>query len=131
MNREEQAMQRTLVEFAQYLPKIRDAIYHVPNGGKRGKVEAAILKGMGVRAGVSDLHIPVPVLHRPLRGDEALGLWIELKAGKGRLSQAQADWIRYMHTLGYDAHVIDNLDRGMELLRNYNSRIIEAEIESR
>ena len=29
--------------------------FHVPNGGWRSPIEAAILKGMGVRAGVPDL----------------------------------------------------------------------------
>jgi hypothetical protein len=28
--------------------------WHTPNGGSRGKIEGAILKAMGVRAGVSD-----------------------------------------------------------------------------
>ena len=29
--------------------KLADYIFHIPNGGKRGKVEAAILKGMGTK----------------------------------------------------------------------------------
>ena len=29
--------------------------WHTPNGGKRRTIEAAIMKGLGVRAGVSDL----------------------------------------------------------------------------
>ena len=32
-------------------------VLHIPNGGKRNRVEAAILKGLGVRAGASDILI--------------------------------------------------------------------------
>lgn len=35
-------------------------LFHVPNGGKRSKVEAARFKAMGVQAGVPDLFLPVP-----------------------------------------------------------------------
>ncbi len=30
-------------------------VIHIPNGGYRRKIEAALLKGMGVKAGVADL----------------------------------------------------------------------------
>ncbi|HEY8948473.1 MAG TPA: VRR-NUC domain-containing protein [Rhizomicrobium sp.] len=56
--------------------------FHVPNGGVRSKAEAAILKAMGVKAGVHDIVI----------------IWrgrcivIELKAPDGKLSKAQKDW---------------------------------------
>lgn len=126
MNREEQAIQRTLVEACAYLPTLRDAIYHVPNGGKRSKVEAAILKGMGVRAGVSDLVIPVPILHRPLAGNETVGLYIELKAKGGRLTADQRAWLDQMRELGHEVHVIDSVDDGVDLLTDYHRRVMEA-----
>lgn len=64
-------------------------IIHCPNGGKRGKAEGAIFKAMGVQAGVADLLV--------CRGFKSFVLevtcpvvgWIELKAGKGRLNEAQ------------------------------------------
>lgn len=67
-------------------------IIHCPNGGKRGKAEGAIFKAMGVQAGVADL-----LVCRGGKGDwkhiisrvEPLFGWIELKAGKGRLNEAQ------------------------------------------
>lgn len=61
-------------------------LFHVPNGGKRSKVEAARFKAMGVQAGVPDLFLPVP------RGAYH-GLFIEMKAPKGRTSNAQNTWI--------------------------------------
>ena len=40
-------------------------LHHIPNGGRRDRVEAAKLKEMGVKAGVSDLCLPYPKgIHR-------------------------------------------------------------------
>lgn len=54
--------------------------WHVPNGGKRNKREAARFKLMGVRAGVPDLQVILA------NGSAA---FIELKAPKKYLSKAQ------------------------------------------
>ena len=37
-------------------------MYHVPNGGKRSKSEAARFRAMGVKAGVPDIFLPVGIL---------------------------------------------------------------------
>lgn len=126
MNRIEQALQRALVQHCGYLRAFKDTVYHVPNGGKRRPVEAAILKGMGVRAGVSDLVIPVPILHRPLAGNESLGLYMELKAAGGRLTAEQRAWLERMRDLGHECHVIDSVDAGVDLLTDYHRRVMEA-----
>jgi hypothetical protein len=55
-------------------------VFHCPNGGQRSPVEAKILKGLGVVAGIPDLFI----LHR----GQLFGL--ELKAEGGRVTAAQA-----------------------------------------
>lgn len=92
MNRPEQELQIAAVNYLRLaLPDCQ--ILHCANGGKRSKVEAKILKAMGVLAGAPDLLI--------LWGDAWIGTWdpgchrrpgagwIELKAGKGKLSKAQ------------------------------------------
>lgn len=69
--------------------------YHVPNGGHRNKLTAMVLKGMGVKRGVPDVHIPVP--KGPYHG-----LWIELKKQRGgRLEQEQRIWLSAMKRLGH------------------------------
>ena len=73
-------------------------LFHVPNGGKRSKVEAARFKAMGVQAGVPDLFLPVP------RGAYH-GLFIEMKAPKGRTSNAQNTWIEKLKSNGYAVKV--------------------------
>jgi hypothetical protein len=55
--------------------------FHTPNGGQRSPIEAKILKGLGVVAGIPDLLI----LHR----GQLFGL--ELKAESGRVSKTQAE----------------------------------------
>ena len=76
-----------------------DLMYHIPNGGKRGKVEAARFKMMGVKPGVSDVCLPVP------RGGYH-GLYIEMKRRRGgRVSKDQADWIDAVIHQGYVAVV--------------------------
>lgn len=58
-------------------------LFHVPNGGKRDRVTAAILVGQGVRPGVADLGLMLP---------EGRISWIELKVPGGRSSPAQKDF---------------------------------------
>lgn len=70
-------------------------LFAIPNGGYRNAREAARLKAMGVRAGVSDYFLPVPRL------DGTAGLWIELKAGKGRTTTNQEAWLAAMRYRGY------------------------------
>ena len=84
MKRPEQALQRACVEYLTLLEnqgKLR--FFHVPNGGARSRTEGAIFKALGVRAGVPDLVI------LPAYGDAC---FVELKAGKGRLTRTQEDW---------------------------------------
>lgn len=57
-------------------------IFAIPNGAKRDKITASNLKREGVLSGVWDIFIPIP------RG--ALGgLFIEMKAGKNKLTDNQ------------------------------------------
>lgn len=62
-------------------------LYHIPNGGKRTKSEAARFKRQGVKAGVPDLCLPVA-----RHGYHSL--YIELKAGGNKPTARQARWIK-------------------------------------
>lgn len=69
-------------------------IFAIPNGGKRGKVEAMRLKVEGVSAGVPDLYIP------------EWRLWVEMKKESGgKLSPVQKDWKVYLDSIG-DAWIL-------------------------
>ena len=75
----EQAIQRSVVENLRCRGARGAVWWHVPNGGASRKTEAAILKGLGVRAGVAD----ICAVHR----NQFYAL--ELKAPGGRSTTAQ------------------------------------------
>jgi hypothetical protein len=81
-------------------------VFHVPNGGKRSKVQAAILKGLGVRAGVPDLIC--------IKAGRVCAL--ELKAPRGRLSAAQKGTIDEMKAAGAAVAVASDIDSALDKL---------------
>jgi hypothetical protein len=102
----EEMHQRSLIQWASWATagglKVGDYLFHIPNGGHRDPRTAAKLKGQGVKAGVSDLFLPVP------RGTMH-GLWIELKAPAtagnkpGKPTREQIEWLDRMGGMGYAA----------------------------
>lgn len=84
--------------------RLSDYLIAIPNGGKRNLREARRLKGMGVRAGVSDIFLPIP-------NDTYPGMWIELKkpraafktpnAAAKAVTDLQMDWLERMGIAGY------------------------------
>lgn len=81
MARPEQAMQTGLIKSLALILTAETRVVHVPNGGYRKKVEAAILIGMGVMPGFPDLLF--------ISRGRAYG--IELKTGDGELSDDQQE----------------------------------------
>ena len=81
MLRTEASEQEAVITICKFMenryPELK-LLHHCPNGGKRDRVSAAVLKRQGVKAGVPDLHLPVP------KGQYA-SLYIEMKYGDGRL----------------------------------------------
>jgi hypothetical protein len=84
----------------EYLRKYPDLglLHAIPNGGYRAKRTAARMKAAGLKAGVSDLFLPVA------RGSFH-GLYIELKVGKNKCTPLQQTWIDDMRKQGYKAEV--------------------------
>src|SRR5690242_13034214 len=68
---------------------LKDQLIHIPNGELRDKATAGKLKAMGVRAGVSDFLLPIPVR-------DVHGMWLELKATDGRLAPEQREFLMMM-----------------------------------
>ena len=73
-------------------------LHHIPNGEQRTKLAGIKLKQMGVKAGIPDLFLPVPIgiWH---------GLYIEMKAGTGAPSVAQRWWLAELTKQGYRTYV--------------------------
>ena len=87
-------------------------MYHVPNGGKRSKSEAARFKAMGVKSGVSDICLPTA------RGGYH-GLYIELKAKNGKPSEKQKDFIKNVRAEGYLAGICYGADEAIKIIEKY------------
>lgn len=115
MKHTEDNEQITLFQWAQLqsgkFPEL-DMLYHIPNGGKRSRAEAGIFKAMGVKAGVPDICLPVP------RG-EYHGLYIELKAAKGRTSAKQEEWLERLAANGYKTAVCYGWEQAAVTLKSY------------
>lgn len=84
----------------------------VPNGGMRHKREAAKLKAEGVNPGVPDYLMPVQ------RGGY-VGLAIELKTDKGRVSPDQRDWLAHLQAQGWQAVVARGWEEAWGVVRDY------------
>ena len=95
------------------LPELR-MLFAIPNGGSRHMLEAVALKRSGVKSGVPDLCLPVP-----RRG--FTGLWIELKAKRGRVSEEQAQWAKALNAEGALAVVCDGHEAAQERIEWYLS----------
>jgi hypothetical protein len=80
-SRPEQQIQRAVFQHLELRGASTMFAFHPANGGWRSRVEAAILKGMGVRAGVPDIIA--------VKGGRCYAL--ELKASGGRLTPVQRD----------------------------------------
>ena len=87
-------------------------LHHIPNGGSRNAAEAAKLKAMGVKAGVPDIHLPVP------KGGYN-SLWIELKAEGGRIRPEQREFLQAAAEYGGYCVVCYGADAAIAVLEDY------------
>jgi hypothetical protein len=87
-------------------------LYHVPNGGKRDAATARALKRQGVKAGISDLVLPVASAGYH-------GLYVELKAPGGSLEQSQIDFLQEVDNQGYLALVCVGWQAAVQTLSVY------------
>lgn len=85
--------------------------FAVPNGGVRGgkfgaAAAGAKFKAEGVKAGVPDVFVPIPIVTEEdgIKG----GLWLELKEpGGGILSDEQGNYLRYLQKANFCCVVVD------------------------
>jgi hypothetical protein len=106
MNRPEQDMHKAVVSHLKLRSVPRVFFWHTPNEGRRGWVNAAALKAMGMVSGVPDLVI--------LKGGELFAL--ELKATSGRLTPSQRLVMERMRDCGAHVAVAKSLDEALVTL---------------
>lgn len=83
--------------------------FHPPNGGARTAIEAAIFKGLGVKAGVPDLVL----LH------EGRFYGLELKREDGNPTVAQVACMEAINASGGFACIAHGLDRALAVLEQW------------
>lgn len=121
MKREEDELQRMEVQYLRTLEaQGRLIFFAVPNGGKRSKIEASIMKGLGVRAGVPDLVIMWNRTHdnsviRPGR----IGFIENKRQNGGRLSPDQVQWLTALNTQRHHTAIVKNFEEFLNTLQNW------------
>lgn len=93
-------------------------MFAIPNGGYRGFKEGLKLKEEGVKAGVPDIFLPVPL------GGYA-GLWIEMKAEGGKVAQRQGEWITALLQQGYRVEVAVGFEEAKRVIDEYYSNGVD------
>lgn len=87
-------------------------LFAIPNGGKRGKITAAIMKGEGVMAGAADLMLAIPY------GGHH-GLFMECKSPGGKQSESQKAFQKEVENQGYRYVIFTSPADGLNLVREY------------
>ena len=112
----EAEIQTACVQWFRYqFPHLAPILFAVPNGGKRNPAEAAHLKAQGVTPGVSDLILLVP-------SGQYHGACIEMKAGKGQLTDKQHEWLKVAGKQGYYVAICWSVDEFIETIHDYFSQ---------
>ena len=103
--------QELVIKWSELNPALK-WLFHIPNGGSRHPAEAVHLKRMGVKPGVPDLFLPLPV--PPYHG-----LWIEMKSQTGRPTALQTEWLEWLRSQGYAAYVCHGAEAAINCLKMY------------
>jgi len=118
MNHPESTHQIALIKWASMVRHpdldgvIGDYLFAIPNGGRRGKLEASILKAEGVKPGIPDLFLAVPTA-------DCAGLFIEMKIKPNRVSKEQVAVMKRFVLQGYAAEVAWSWDEAKDMILNY------------
>ena len=115
MLRTEASEQEAVITICKFMenryPELK-LLHHCPHGGKRDRVSAAVLKRQGVKAGVPDLHLPVP------KGQYA-SLYIEMKYGDGRLQKEQKEFLKQAADYGNFVAVCYSQEIALKVIEDY------------
>lgn len=115
----EHDIQASCVRWMQYqYPREATMLFAIPNGAhlagtaKQRAAHWARLEREGAKAGVPDLFLAIP-------RREAHGLFIEMKAERGRVRPAQDAWLQALSAQGYETAVCRSLDEFQAVVRQY------------
>lgn len=92
-------------------------MFAIPNGGARATLTAIKLKAEGVKSGVPDIFLPLPMMG----WGEILysGLWIELKIGSNKPTDNQREWIDGLRKAGYAVALCYGAEEAIRTITSY------------
>ena len=98
-------------------------MFAIPNGGHRHKLTAMKLKAEGVKAGVLDVFLPVPMQKKTYGFNTGWipGLWIEMKYGKNKLTEEQKQWKADFEAQGFQTALCYSWVEAKDTIINYLS----------
>lgn len=114
-------LQESCISWFDYAhPRLKQLLFAIPNGGARNVITGAILKRQGVRKGIPDLFLSIPIKVSDVSTQKNIhGLYIEMKFGKGKLTQEQKDFGEQVMKFGYKFEVCYSFDQFKMLIENY------------
>lgn len=115
----EDELQRAIVKWLRYALRPDVRFCHVPNGGKRRRIEAAKLKGLGVEPGWPDLSFAWGEVQFSSCRAASRSAFIEVKFASGRLSTAQLDFQLWCRQNGIPHAVARSLDEVTAAVRSW------------
>ena len=108
----EASIHKTVMDWVRLHDSLRGLVIHIPNEGHRSKRYGALLRDMGMRAGVSDLFIA-------MARHTFFGAWIELKSASGKVSTEQARFHLDMAQQGYFTMTCWGVDEAIKTIAWY------------
>lgn len=106
-SRDEEILQRSLVEYLRLVAD-KDCIWlHIPNGEARSKATGGRLKAMGLLAGAPDLMFLLP---------DASVCFLELKRPGGTSSAAQVAFAERCERIGVPVVTVSDIDTALRVL---------------
>ena len=106
----EQDIQRALLKHIHQRGVTGPVAIHCPNGGWRSPIEAKILRGLGVTAGVPDV----------LLWHDCKSFALELKSEAGRTTEAQLEMLNRLSQAGVFTAICHSLDRALAVLESWS-----------
>lgn len=115
----EHDLQKVIVEWAKRMTGAYPclALFHaVPNGGHRHVAVAVKMRAEGVKRGVPDLVLPVPKMY-----DDRLvvGLYLELKRGNNKPTDAQLKFHRAARDAGWRVEVVRTVEEAVAAILDH------------
>lgn len=111
---ESQIQQNCVTWFRLQYPSIARLLFAVPNGGARNAVEAGIMKGEGVTAGVSDL-----ILLYPSTGFHSLCIEVKTLSKSSKQTNYQKEWQALVEAHGSKYIVCRSFDEFRTEIKQY------------